>query len=353
MSANSAKSTRKLGGGASRKASGSELLSAWDNYRKETVALDIAGAKIFQLEDAKEEWNSTDEYFDVTIEQTLCWLHDGRWFRLSEPIHALAGRGSMQLESIPPHLAAELLLTSGIRPPTEIARFVRGRIISAEAGEPLDQCDELPKRYGPMQITDKGCSASQECLFEYPDNHWFIYHKTASWSTDYWSEIPAILAAKWLSDRRLALPDALAEYRAAPTRKADAEAGERAAIASARVPFRELNIAARDYLIKHAEREQGPNPVTIRELKGAIGHSLGTLARLPAWRVLMEERGKRKKGREPKAVALSEKVLASRGKRDAAPPADTLRTLIKQHQDEWEPSPLDDAAGPVRIRKRV
>jgi hypothetical protein len=100
----------------------------------------------------------------------------------------------------------------------------------------------------------------------------------------------------------------------------------------------EWNIRAREYLINNREREGTENRVTVRELANAIGCSEGKTTGLPAWRVLMEERRKRSPKR-PRAVSLSDKVLASEGRDD-----ESLRRLIDEAEADWEPSPLDCSA---------
>jgi hypothetical protein len=110
----------------------------------------------------------------------------------------------------------------------------------------------------------------------------------------------------------------------------------------------EANVTAREYLEKNAHREQDHDPVSSRELAKAIGCALGTVPKLPIWKALMEQRRKRQKGKAPKAVALSEKVLASAGQDDKE-----LQRLIREQKADSEPSPLDDSSEVVRVRKRV
>lgn len=110
----------------------------------------------------------------------------------------------------------------------------------------------------------------------------------------------------------------------------------------------EANVKARDYLQKNAHREQDDDPVSSRELANAIGCALGRVPKLPIWKALMEKRKKQQKGSAPKAVALSEGVLASTGQND-----EELQRLIREQKSDSEPSPLDDSGKPVRVRKRV
>jgi hypothetical protein len=105
-----------------------------------------------------------------------------------------------------------------------------------------------------------------------------------------------------------------------------------------RTPSEEYNIRAREYLYSNRDREGSKNPVTVRELAEAVGCSEGKATMLPAWRALMEMRKKHARPKKPKAVSLTDNVLATEGKEDEA-----LQRLIEEHEADWEPSPLEEA----------
>jgi hypothetical protein len=99
----------------------------------------------------------------------------------------------------------------------------------------------------------------------------------------------------------------------------------------------EYNIKARSYLHSNRKRERTAEPVTVRELAEAVGCSEGKATMLPAWRALMEKRNERAKPKKPRAISLTNSVLATEGHEDEA-----LKRLVEEHEADWEPSPLDE-----------
>jgi hypothetical protein len=80
-----------------------------------------------------------------------------------------------------------------------------------------------------------------------------------------------------------------------------------------------------------------------------IGRSEGLVSELPAWQAVMEERRKRNPpSRRPKAVSLTEKLLALNGEEDVE-----LQRLMSEQQQDFEPSPLEKTDRSVKERKRM
>jgi hypothetical protein len=80
---------------------------------------------------------------------------------------------------------------------------------------------------------------------------------------------------------------------------------------------------------------------TQREWATAIGCSVGQVARTRLWEKTMEVSGRGRKGKpkRPKAVALTDKVLATQAQDAGAP---TLDRLVAEQEGDAEPSPLED-----------
>jgi hypothetical protein len=116
----------------------------------------------------------------------------------------------------------------------------------------------------------------------------------------------------------------------------------------ARKKAAEANIMARHFLQKHRRREK-TNPVSLRELAKALECSEGLVSSLPVWQALMEKRQKLKQvSKKPKAVSLTEKVLATAGNED-----DALQRLLAEQARDFEPSPLEQTNQTPKERKRV
>ena len=95
----------------------------------------------------------------------------------------------------------------------------------------------------------------------------------------------------------------------------------------------EANIKAREYLRKHPKAKA-------RELASGIGCSVGLVPELTAWKAVQEERKKRQQ-KAPKAVALTDKVTATRADATKTPAEivaqdEILRTLLAQAKDSKE-----------------
>jgi len=97
---------------------------------------------------------------------------------------------------------------------------------------------------------------------------------------------------------------------------------------SGRKTREELNVAAREYLAKHAKKRR----VTANELRKAVGCSKGLVVKLPAWRVYQEAR-KKAKPPAPRAVRLTDGALANKGKDDRE-----LERLIAEQEAEVKAS---------------
>jgi len=107
-----------------------------------------------------------------------------------------------------------------------------------------------------------------------------------------------------------------------------------------RITAAEANLRAREAL-------KNPKLRTARKLAKAIGCSIATVAKLPAWRAYQE--GLERQGRKrniPKAVSLTDKVLATEGREDAE-----LERLIQDQRADLEPSPLVSHARKRRRRR--
>jgi hypothetical protein len=110
-----------------------------------------------------------------------------------------------------------------------------------------------------------------------------------------------------------------------------------------RISRDEANIRAREAL-------KNPKVSSVRKLAKAIGCSDGLASTLPAWTARQEElrrRGK-KNGSVPKAVGLTEGVLANKGQDDPE-----LERLIAEHQADYEESPLVSHARKYRRRPKA
>jgi hypothetical protein len=322
---------------------GAELLMVYDTAKRKVMYLDISGAEEFALEGVGENWLPIDEQG-----RRIFRLLDGRWFLVS-------GRTSPPgLEYIPPHVAAELLLCSGPQLPPELTEYVGDRFIVADPGRRTTPRRDWPKNYGPVQVSEGGEDPLElpdtESLCEYPDNRWFRFCERPG----HWSDITPHEAAQWFRKHGMPLPPALADLFSTESKETDSGPGEDTKRGSSRISRTERNIKARDYLKKHAAREHGNNPVTVREFAEAIGCSVGTASSLPSFRAVMEERRKRGRGRAPKAVSLTDKFLASQGEHDPkSGGGDALQSLIREHQTNFEPSSLEESDTIVRARKRV
>lgn len=111
---------------------------------------------------------------------------------------------------------------------------------------------------------------------------------------------------------------------------------------SARPTREEFNIKARDYLQKCPTAKR-------KELAAAIGWSERLVCNFPAWKAVREELAK---GRRPKArpaINFSKKVENNVCKDDSE-----LDQLMKEHEQDYEPSPLelDLPDKPMRVRCR-
>lgn len=111
------------------------------------------------------------------------------------------------------------------------------------------------------------------------------------------------------------------------------------AVKRSRTTREEYNLRAREAL-------KSPKLRSARGLARAIGCSLGTVSKLPAWRAY-QEKAKRQKARAPKAVALTEGVLANQGAEDKE-----LERLIAEQQADFEASPLVSHARKHRRQRR-
>lgn len=141
---------------------------------------------------------------------------------------------------------------------------------------------------------------------------------------------------EWLQDEGSKM------YRQVGTTATDEQPKEAAKGASGkRISMAEANLKAREYLEKCQDAK-------LRELAQGIECSTGLVCKLPAWKAVQEERRKHRKPKAPRAVALSEKVIAKEKCRDEA-----LDRLLREQEADSEPSPLEDAARPLRTRKRV
>lgn len=109
----------------------------------------------------------------------------------------------------------------------------------------------------------------------------------------------------------------------------------------AKITKEEASLKARECLLKK------PN-ATARELASDVGCSVGLVPELPAWRAVVEQRNKGRKPRPPKAVNLSDAVVANEPQEDAE-----LQRLIGEQEADAEPSPLDDGDTEVHYRKSV
>jgi len=139
---------------------------------------------------------------------------------------------------------------------------------------------------------------------------------------------PDGLPASWLESPRTFAADLRAALRAATGEllAIEAEAARRGVdlATSPQIKKAEANVKARDYLARHAKARR----VTARELAKAIPCSAGLVSKLPAWKAYQE--GLRKaKPSAPKAVSLTDGLLAVEGEEDAE-----LERLIAEQEAE-------------------
>jgi hypothetical protein len=87
---------------------------------------------------------------------------------------------------------------------------------------------------------------------------------------------------------------------------------------------------------------------TAQEWAQAIGCSAALVVKLPFWREVMEQTGRERRGKKPRAVGLTEKVLATAPDDQAE-----LDRLIAEQQADHEPSPLDGQRSRTRCRKQL
>jgi hypothetical protein len=92
----------------------------------------------------------------------------------------------------------------------------------------------------------------------------------------------------------------------------------------------------------------------LREWAEKIGCSVGLIPKLPLWQEVMGRTGRGRKGRPktPRAVSLTDKLLAVAPDPTADDPRETaLKGLIAEQKQDYEPSPLEeDADRPARVR---
>jgi hypothetical protein len=112
-----------------------------------------------------------------------------------------------------------------------------------------------------------------------------------------------------------------------------------------RISREEANLRARDALKGPPPR--GKKRWTERTLARAIGCSPAQVHSLPAWRAYYEEHGVKKKATAPKAVGLTDAVLANEGREDAE-----LSRLLADQAADYEPSPLVSHARKHRPHRR-
>ncbi len=85
---------------------------------------------------------------------------------------------------------------------------------------------------------------------------------------------------------------------------------------------------------------------TQREWADAIGCSAGLITYLPFWREVAKETGRARRGKAPRVVSLTQKVLAV----TADPHAELVR-LVSEQEADAEPSPLETDPADRRPRK--
>ncbi len=107
-----------------------------------------------------------------------------------------------------------------------------------------------------------------------------------------------------------------------------------------RISTAEANLRAREAL-------KNPKLRSVRKLAKAIGCSAGRIPKLPAWRAYQEELNKPKLPTAPRAVSLTDGVLANEGRDDEA-----LEKLIHEQQADYEESPLVSNARKQPRRRR-
>lgn len=107
-----------------------------------------------------------------------------------------------------------------------------------------------------------------------------------------------------------------------------------------RITAAEANLRARAALQNQRKRWG------VRSLAEAIGCSQGLVSKLDAWRAYQDEREAKQGPAAPKAMTMTDRTLASEGREDAA-----LEQLIKEHQADFEDSPLVSHARKQRRRR--
>jgi len=92
---------------------------------------------------------------------------------------------------------------------------------------------------------------------------------------------------------------------------------------------------------------------TQREWAKQIGCSDGLITYLPFWQEVTEKTGRKRKGKQPRVVSLTDKLLATKGNLDKE-----LERLISEQAADQEQSPLEgNVHGPrpkrARCRKKL
>lgn len=93
----------------------------------------------------------------------------------------------------------------------------------------------------------------------------------------------------------------------------------------------EANIMVREFLSKNST-------ATRRSIFEATGISEGTISNTAAWKAVAE---KRKTGKKPKFVSLTDQLLHTQGQADAK-----LKQLIEEQEKDHDPSPFEDGRNP-------